>query len=430
MSKVLKNKLVIAVLIACTAHNVNAQNNQVNSRIETLLLNGEYEKVADTCKIILSGDTLNPMIFYSLGIAYQNLLNEDLSLNCFSKAVSLNPENKIYNFTLGKSYYSKGKLNQAEPIFCKLYSLDTLNWIYAYYLSSIYMQSSKYDSALYIYKKFLSRDSANYVYLDRTGYVYLKKGDFAEAIDLYGKSLQLNYRNPAAIRNLAYLYAVTGKIETAIETLTMGIGIDSTDMDLYISRAQLNYSKNYTKKALDDYLVILASGDSSKLYLKRAGIGYSYNLEPDKAIPYLLLAFKADSSDYETSSYLGQCYFKIQDNKNSIRYYTKAIDILTPVKLQLGKTFELIAQSQKANKDMKDAIANYQNAYSNDPDPNIYMEIANIYDDKLHNKEKAIIYYQKFLNAQKNSKIKFPPGYFRKIEKRINYLKNPPVTTK
>jgi tetratricopeptide (TPR) repeat protein len=213
--------------------------------------------------------------------------------------------------------------------------------------------------------------------------------------------------------------------DTAIQLLTRGIEIDSTDMDLYLGRAQLNYSKNYTKRALDDYKVILASGDSSKLYLKRIGIGYSFNFQPREAIDYLLMAYKVDSVDYETCSFLGQCYYKIKDLKNSIFYYKKVLKILMPVYTQLGYTYDLCAESQKDKGDYRDAIASYLKAYAINADPNINMIIANLYDEKLNNKERAIYYYQRFLNTQKNSKMKFPPEYIEKIQKRLEFLKKP-----
>jgi tetratricopeptide (TPR) repeat protein len=178
---------------------------------------------------------------------------------------------------------------------------------------------------------------------------------------------------------------------------------------------------------MDDYLVLLASGDSSKLYLKRTGIGYSYNLQPKEAIRYLLLAYKVDSADYETSSFLGQCYYKIKDMKNSIYYYNKVQDILRPIFSQVGLTHYLCADSQRDNGNYKDAIASYLKAYAINSDPNINMIIANIYDEKLNNKERAITYYQKFLNTQKSSKMKYPPAYIEKIEKRVEYLKKSPA---
>jgi tetratricopeptide (TPR) repeat protein len=198
-------------------------------------------------------------------------------------------------------------------------------------------------------------------------------------------------------------------------------------MDLYISRAQLNYSKKYTKRALDDYLVILSSGDSSKLYLKRIGIGYSYNLQPKEAIYYLLKAYKIDSSDYETCSYLGQCYFKLKDMKNSIYYYNRVIKILTPVNAQLGLTYTLYAESQKSNGMYKDAIASYLKALEINPYPNIYMIIANLYDEKLNDRKNAIYYYQKYLDNLETFKISFSPEYVETIKKRLEFLKNNPA---
>jgi tetratricopeptide (TPR) repeat protein len=169
--------------------------------------------------------------------------------------------------------------------------------------------------------------------------------------------------------------------------------------------------------------VILASGDSSKLYLKRIGIGYSYNLQPEEAIIYLLKAYKADSSDFETSSYLGQCYFKIKDFERSVYYYEKVLKLLQPVHTQMGLTYYLCAGSRYENKDYSGAISDYQKAFAINGDPNINMIIANLYDEKLNNKQRA--YYQRFLNAIKSSKIKYPPGYVEKIQKRLDFLKKP-----
>jgi len=333
----------------------------------------------------------------------------------------------VYNFSLANAYYTQGKFTLAEPLLIDLNTLDSTKWLYAYYLSSIYMQSERYDDALNIYNRFLSKDSTNCVYLDKTAFAYLKSGYFYNAIDLYNKSLSINNKNLSVIKNLSFLYASTMNSDTAIQILTRGIEIDSTDKDLYIRRAQINYSKNYTKRAMDDYLVLLATGDSSKLYLKRTGIGYSYNFQPKEAIRYLLLAYKADSADYETCSFLGQCYYKIKDMKNSIYYYNRVQDILRPIYAQVGLTHYLCADSQRDNGSYKDAIASYLKAYAINSDPNINMIIANIYDEKLNNKERAITYYQRFLNTVKNPKMKYPSGYIEKIEKRLEYLKKSPA---
>ena len=421
----MKQITFVLSILFCLMNQLAAQNTPVNSRIDLMLLRGDYEKVIDTCKQILAYDSLNPEIYYKIGIAYQNTLEDDLSLTSFNKAVSLNPRNSAYNFALAKAYYGKGKFKLAEPLLNRLCSLDSMKWLYFNYLTNIYVQSGRFDEAISVYKRFLTEDSTNYVYLDKIAFASIKKSDLPYAKNLYNKSLSINPRDLTAIKNLAYCYASTKSADTAIQLLSKGIEIDSTDMDLYARRAQIYYSRNYTKRALNDYLVILASGDSSEVYLKRAGIGYCYNLQPREAIVYLLKAYKTDSSDYEASSYLGQCYYKIRDMKNSAYYYNRVIKLLRPVNAQLGLTYVLCAESLKGNGNYPDAISGYLKAYDIDNDPNLYMIIANIYDEKLNNKEKAIYYYQKFLNNFKKSKMKFTPEYVEKIQKRLEFLKSP-----
>jgi tetratricopeptide (TPR) repeat protein len=423
----MKTTLVTIILIAFAINSLSAQNINAGSAIDLLLIKGEYNKVTDTCRQILLYDSLNHEVCYKMGIAYQNIMEEDSALSCFSKAARLDPGNKGYNFMLAKGYYAKGKFKTAEPLFRDLCSLDSLKWIYAYYLTGVFMQTGKYDDAIKIYKRFLEKDSSNYVYIDKIAYANLKKEDFETATQLYNKSLSINDRDLTAIKNLAYLYSVAGRADTAIQLLTRGIEIDSTDPDLYLSRASLYYAGHYTNSALDDYMVVLSTGDSSRLYLKRIGIGFCNNLQPREAVIYLLKAYNKDPTDYETCSYLGQSYYKLKDMESSIYYYEKEIEILTPVIQQLGLTYILSGESQKDNGMYKEAIASYKKSLALKPDVNIYMIMANLYDDKLKDRDKAVYYYQKFLDNLKPGQKNFTLEYIQTIKKRLSYLKTHPV---
>ena len=410
-----------------TISSLTAQDIPVNEAIDEMFAGGDYEKVIDACRQILAYDSLNPEIHYKMGIAYQNILDEDLSFESFYKAASLNPDNKAYSFALAKGYFEKGKFKLAEPLLSKVCSSDSMNWAYAYYLSSIYMHFDRYDEAIKIYKRFLMKDSSNYNYLNKMAFANLKEGNYEYAADLYNRSLLANKKNLIAIKNLAYLYSAAGRTDTAIQILTQGIEADPSDMDLFAKRAQYYYSMNKQREALNDYLVILSSGDSSALYLKRAGICYCNIMQYREAIKYLLPALKADTSDYRTCSYLGFCYYNLNDINNSIYYYDKVIGILTPVYAQMGMTYRYIAASHIKKGMYKSAVNSFLEAQSITKDPNIYMEIANVYDEKLKNSERAIYYYQAYLKALKNSKTPSPPEYVESIQKRIDYLKENPV---
>jgi tetratricopeptide (TPR) repeat protein len=400
-----------------------AQNKSDNSKIDILLINGDFKGAIDTCNQILAIDSLNSEVFYKLGIAYQNLLLEDKSLDCFIKAATISPNNNNYNFTLAKSYLNKGKTSRAKPLLENLCAVDSMNWPYAYYLTSIYMQEGKYDESIKIYYRFYKKDYFNYVFSDKIGFAWLKKGDKEKAIDMYERSLNLNKNNTNAIKNLAYLYAGTIGADTAIQLLTRGIEIDSTDMDLYARRAAINFTIFKYKLALEDYLKILASGDSSVLNLKRAGIGFAINHQPKEAVVYLLKAYDKDTADIEISGNLAQNYMILKNFKKSAYYYRNVIKVLTPFGTQLGLNYILLGEVLKADSQFAEAINAYLKSQEYRSDTNVYMIVANIYDEKLKDYPKAIHYYELYLNKLRNSKGIFDADYTESVRKRIESLK-------
>ena len=400
-----------------------AQNKPDNSQIDMMLIRGDFKKVIDTCKQILAIDTLNSEVYYKLGLAYQNLLSDDKSFDCFLKASAISPENNNYNFTVAKSFYNKGKTNKAKPLLMKLCAADSMNWPYAYYLTSIYMQEEKYDESIGIYYRFYKKDYNNYIYTDKIGFAWLKKGDSEKAIDMFKRSLELNQKNTNAIKNLAYLYAGTIGGDTAIQLLSKGIAIDSTDMDLIARRAAINFTISNYELALDDYLKLLSSGDSSVLNLKRTGMGYGKLRQPKHAIEFLLKAYNKDSLDLDVLSNLGQNYFQLKEMKNSAYYYRSLIKVLSPFGTQLGLNYLLLAEALKSDNQYAEAISSYLKSQEFRSDNSVYMIIANLYDEKLKDTPRAIRYYEVYLNKIKNSKDKYDADYTESVRKRIESLK-------
>lgn len=425
-----KISILLVIIIFAGVVPVFSQATAEIPKIDLMLVRGEYKKVIDTCQLILSTDSLNAEIYYKMGLAYQNFLPDDKSFNCFLQAATIDSANTKYCYMLAKAWYGKGKMKQAKQLFLNLSARDSMNWSYAYYLTSILMQDKDYDESLKIYKQFYDRDTTDYVILDKIGFALLRKGFFPTAIEYYNKSLAQNKNNVGAIKNLSYLYASTLRADTALQLLTMGMKVDSTDLDLYIRRAALNYTLNYTKRALDDYLKILATGDSTTLYLKRAGIGYSNNLQYKQGIKFLLLAYNKDSTDIEVSTFLARNYERTKDLNKSAYYYRHIISTLDPYIVQTSINYILLAEILKNDSKYNDAIKAYLDGQQIRPRININMIIANIYDEKLDDIPKALRYYQLFLDNIKNSDMKYPPAYTESVRKRIEFLKNKSQTSK
>jgi tetratricopeptide (TPR) repeat protein len=423
-----KPTLILIISASILFSNVSAQTSPDYSKIDIMLGRGEYNRVIDTCKLILSADSLNDVIYYKMGLAFQSFLPDDKSFDCFLRASSIAPDNKVYKFMVAKGYNNKGKSKMAIPILESLYESDTLNWTYAYHLTSLYMAEKKYDESLKIYMRFYQKDSSDYVILDKIGFALLRKSIYTKAIEYYNKSLAINRENVGSIKNLSFLYASTLRGDTALKLLTMAMEIDSTDLDLYIRRAALNFSYNYTKRALDDYLKILATGDSTLLYIKRAGIGYHYNLQNQKAVEYLKIAFIKDSTDFEVSTFLARSYERMKDYKNSAIYYRSIIRNLNPFLMQLSYSYVALAEILKSDGLYKDAIDNFLSGQKYGPERNTDIIIANIYDEKLNDIPNAIKYYQKVLTNYKKSNMPALSKYYESVQKRLDFLKEKQAT--
>ncbi len=425
-SKMKKIIFISVLLFSLILLPASGQETPELSKIDLLIIRGENYKVIDTCRQILKSDSLNSEIWYKLGLAYQNLMSEENSFSCFSKASELSPTNNRYSFMVAKGYYTKDKQALAKQYLLKLTAADSLNWAYSHYLTSILMQEQNYDDAIKIYTRFYNQDSSNYFYLDKIGFATLKKGETGEAKELYSKSLQLNKKNVSAMKNLAYIFTMENKVDTAVKILTRAISTEPDDMDLFVRRASLYFATNNNKRALNDYLKVLSTGDSTVLYLKRAGIGYQNNLQPKEAVKYLLLAYSKDSNDYETASLIGQNYYHQSQFNKSIYYYKRVTKILSPAVGQMGIATIMLAESQKGAGLYKDAISSYLTAIKTSSDPNLYMIIANLYDEQLKDVPKALYYYDLFLTSIKNtSRSGVSSAYVESIKKRVEFLKNP-----
>ncbi|HZY24944.1 MAG TPA: hypothetical protein VFE71_03905, partial [Bacteroidales bacterium] len=92
-----RSSLTIVSLVFFITFPALAQNKPDNSKIDLMLVRGEYKRVVDTCNLILASDSLNSEVYFKLGLAYQNLIQDDKSLDCFIKAATISPDNNNYS---------------------------------------------------------------------------------------------------------------------------------------------------------------------------------------------------------------------------------------------------------------------------------------------------------------------------------------------
>ena len=89
----------------------------------------------------------------------------------------------------------------------------------------------------------------------------------------------------------------------------------------------------------------------------------------------------------------------------------------------MGIASIMLAEAQKAAGLYNDAINTYLSSLKLSSDLNLYMIIANLYDEKLKDTTKAIRYYDLFLNKIRTDKITYKSDYVESIKERKKFLK-------
>jgi tetratricopeptide (TPR) repeat protein len=399
---------------------------QINSdfvKINEMLLNGKYAEVVHSTLVLLEKDSLNPDLHYKLALAYQNLMLSDKALKEYKTAAKLQSDNKVFLFSLAKQYYLTGKMNLAEPIFIQLYQSDSTNWLYGYYLAEFYLQQELYDKSMSIYNSVYHYDTTNYVVLDKTAYCWIKLENNQKAIDTYKKSLEINKNNIVTIKSLSLILKKLKRYDSALYYLNKGITIDSSDLDLYLRRADVYYALNYHRQAREDYMRILRSGDTTAQVLKKIGLGYQYAEKYKNAEKYLYLSYLKDTTDYELCRFLGSTYNELKEYEKSVLFYEKSIQLLTPTLTNINKCYFFLAINYYDRGEYSKAIEYYKKSLNMVYDPGTCLQIARIYDEKLNNYGNAIIYYQRFMDEPKTKGYSMAPGLIDTVEKRLDWLK-------
>ena len=129
-------------------------------------------------------------------------------------------------------------------------------------------------------------------------------------------------------------------------------------------------------------------------------------------------AFVMDSLDAEIAFFLGSACRWSKYEEKAVEYYLKAIELLKPLPGQMKNIHMELAELYKVLHRFDEALGSYHDAYSHDTlDHFMIFNIAQVYDQNLHQKRKAIQYYEKYVSMCRNKKEK------KEVQSWIQHLK-------
>ena len=196
---------------------------------------GQYELVINRASILLKKNQDNDFLWNIKGLAFQVQRRYQLSIECFIKAVQINPNNLAALNNLGISHKKSMDYTAADKCFNKVIKINPS------YIKALINLGNLRNETL----------------------------DFAEAILFYKKAIDINDKISECHLNLAYSYQSIGEISRAKEHLnkTLKIDISQTRADKMLS-ALIDYTtdKGHLSSMIDKE-TSLELTDEKKIYL-------------------------------------------------------------------------------------------------------------------------------------------------------------------
>jgi tetratricopeptide (TPR) repeat protein len=242
------------------------------------------------------------------GVVAEEDKNYDKAIECFNRAVSLNPDFYYAYIRRGDAYYNKGDFNTALTNYSFVMEHIPGDPIVYNNRGCTYKDMGKFWEALADFNEAVRlRSDYPEPYYNRAN-VYYDSGDYDRAVINFNKVIDLvgtiTPRYGWTYINRGTTYHMASDLNKAIADYTMSINLGLYPVEAYINRAQAYELKYNYDKAIADYTeAIKLDPDNAIAYVHR-GFMYYYKNDLIHARADLAVAIRLNPADPSTADNL------------------------------------------------------------------------------------------------------------------------------
>ena len=356
--------------------------------------------------IPLNPNIRQPDYFVYRGNAALNQQDYDHAIECYNRALALNPNLHselnprlagAYN-NRGLAYDNKGEYDQAIADYAKALELNPKLALAYNNRGNAHNNKGEYDQAIADYAKALELNQDYALAYYNRGNAYNNKGEYSQAIADYSKVLELNPDYVDAYYNRGNAYNNKGEYDQAIADYSKALELNPDDMDAYYNRGNTYANKGEYDQAIADYSKALELNPDFALAYNNRGIAYDNKGEYDQAIADYAKALELNPDFALAYNNRGVVYANKGEYDLAIADYAKALELNPDFALAYNNRG--ISYRNKGEYDQ--AIADFARALEVNPDyANAYNNRGVAYADKGEY-DQAIADYAKALELDQN----------------------------
>lgn len=338
-------------------------------RAQALKAMNRYPEALKEWNSLLTPDSADTKVLAELAECYRQVNRSNLAVQCYARAITLNPENKFFRQQHIRALLTLENYEEAISAALGWLEKDTLSTTAYKFLGMAYQGLGKEDpdafsNAYSAYYTAYSLDSLDAQIVAHLGAICNDSKAYIDALDF---------------------------TETYRLTDTLNIDVNRQNAKAYCMM------KNY-EKAVERYESLKRMGDRSFTTLYYLGISHYGNDWFYGAQENLLLAYKKNPNDVNLLYYLGKSCSRTSWKKDGVDYLKKAIEITVPKDSVLLHLYEGLAEcyGRWYEGDPYEEIEILKKTYALNKKYTIFFKIAEVY-ERQKDYANAIHYYEKYM---------------------------------
>jgi tetratricopeptide (TPR) repeat protein len=412
-------RIVLYLVIFLMIHPViSGQNNY-----ELLYLKGDLEQILSTAQKKSSIED-----YYWLSYVLNKKGKTLKAIEILEEGIKQYEDNQKLEILISEFYYETGNYPKAKLYIKRKYQNNPEIFMQ---LINILEFENNYKLAIELLKKKIVTDSMNIQYLSHLGDNYSKTDSIDLALEYYEKIFALNPEDQLTANKLANLYLKNKDFDKSIKVCDLVLKNDSTNKKFIKIKGSSSINKNDFITAETCFQFLLNNGDSGKFVLKHLGISEFKNASFHISREHLLMAYKQDSNDFEICYFLGNGFLNSPTPEKGLFYFNRIDSLLQPDPLVMSALYIEKQSIYSTLNKHNDALRCYKIAYKYNPKPEYLFYIASLYQNNLKNNQKALDYYNLFLeklppkpdSEHKNEENQFIISLRKVAENNITRLK-------
>ncbi|NIJ55435.1 tetratricopeptide repeat protein [Dyadobacter arcticus] len=305
-----------------------------------------------------------PDIYENIGDAYQNLDRLEDAERSFLKALEIAPTDDIYANRLGVFYYETKNYKNAEQYYREALAKNPSSPVYLQNICLTFVELNELDQAEPFCLGLIEKEPSNGYALNLLGTIYYHQKKYDASINCFIKAIDVDPSNIIYYENLSSSYRETNQFLLAIGALEKAHQLDPGNDVILNNIGVLYFSNGDFGTSIEFYFKALLIKPSTSLYLKNIAASYDLLNEFDKAVEYYQKALEFDPDNAPLLNAIGLMLYYKRDYGQAITFYSKALGLDSN-----NGTFQSnLALALNGNGQVSEAIEAYREAIKLKPD--------------------------------------------------------------